>query len=132
MLRALVVEPDAPTGEALRDALVGRYDVRVVENGAQALDEVEHGAPGVLVADLDLPDVTTLELLTTMRHRTRRDPAAVFVSRRPRRVLRAGTWGPIVVPPLSRTSVLACVEEALLESELSRLRRIRGAQLANR
>jgi CheY-like chemotaxis protein len=68
MKKLLVVEDDAFIRDITTVKLTEHgYDVTAVENGAHALEAMEKEAPEVLLLDLDLPDVTGLQVLTAMK-----------------------------------------------------------------
>ena len=64
----LIVEDEAPLRRVLRD-LLEREGFHVLEasNGIQALDEVDRGAPDVVVLDLNLPQLDGFGVLSRLR-----------------------------------------------------------------
>ena len=68
LLTVLLVEDEEPLRRVLRD-LLDREGYRVLEasNGVQALDEIDRGAPDVVLLDLNIPQLDGFEVLTRMR-----------------------------------------------------------------
>src|SRR5687768_5820697 len=66
----LIVEDEEPLRRVLRD-LLERDGFRVLEasNGIQALDEIDRGAPDVVVLDLNLPQLDGFGVLSRLRSR---------------------------------------------------------------
>lgn len=66
----LVVEDDEATRELLRTSLAALdTPLRFAPTGAAALDEVDRSAPGAVVLDLGLPDISGFEVLRLLRER---------------------------------------------------------------
>jgi DNA-binding NarL/FixJ family response regulator len=66
----LLVEDDAPTLWRLQEALTrAGFEVRAAANLAEARDLLAHGAPRVLLTDLQLPDGHGNDLIREMRSR---------------------------------------------------------------
>jgi DNA-binding response OmpR family regulator len=70
-LNVLIVEDDEDTAEVvttlLRDA---GYETTTVDHGREALSEIAHEAPDLVLLDLNLPDVSGLEVLKAVRARS--------------------------------------------------------------
>ncbi len=66
--RALVIEDDAHTRRDLRQILEQEgWEVVEVESGQAALQQVAEGRPGLILADVQLPDMSGFTLLQKMR-----------------------------------------------------------------
>ena len=65
----LHVEDDASLQNLVRAALehLGGYEVRTAANGAQALQLARSHPPRLLLLDLDLPDMSGIEVLRALR-----------------------------------------------------------------
>lgn len=61
-MRLLVVEDDEPLRRFLRIVLAVQHDIVCVGSGREALRQLAHNAPDVLLSDLDLPDLSGEEL----------------------------------------------------------------------
>ena len=66
----LIVEDEEPLRRVLRD-LLERDGFHVLEasNGVQALDQIDRGAPDVVVLDLNLPQLDGFGVLSRLRSR---------------------------------------------------------------
>jgi DNA-binding NtrC family response regulator len=68
--RVLVVDDDATIRVALRDALTSAgFQVNLAEGATEALAQISHAPPDVVVSDVRMPDVSGLELLQLLRAR---------------------------------------------------------------
>ena len=66
----LIVEDEAPLRRVLRDLLEREgFTVLEASNGIQALDQVDRGAPDVVVLDLNLPQLDGFGVLSRLRSR---------------------------------------------------------------
>ena len=66
--RVLLVEDDEAVGEGIRTLLVeGGFVVHLVTRGKEASDAVAEFGPDVVVLDVNLPDISGLEVLETLR-----------------------------------------------------------------
>jgi FixJ family two-component response regulator/anti-sigma regulatory factor (Ser/Thr protein kinase) len=75
---ALVVDDDAPTRLGLRDLMTGSgFTVDAAQNGAEALDKIDRHTFGVVLLDIQLPDVGGLDVLA--RCMSKPSPAKVVV-----------------------------------------------------
>jgi adenylate cyclase len=80
---ALVVEPDLHIARSLADALRDLCPAEVVATASDALAKLQRQVPALLVTELDLPDMSGLQLLAVMRNNpaTSRVIALVVTSR---------------------------------------------------
>jgi two-component system response regulator MprA len=81
-MRLLVVDDDRGLRDVLRRALsLSGYEVRLAENGAEALAEVATGVPDAMVLDIGLPDIDGLEVCRTLRRDGNRLPVLMLTAR---------------------------------------------------
>ena len=67
-VKILVVDDEAIMRDSLRDWLGDAgYQVLTAENGSQALEVIEKGKPGIVIADLVMPGMDGIELLKRAR-----------------------------------------------------------------
>jgi DNA-binding NtrC family response regulator len=78
--RILIVDEETAERAALREVLRGEgYSVEVATDGIQALQRLGELAPHVVLASLDLPETTGLELLAKLRDEIREQDADTAV-----------------------------------------------------
>jgi DNA-binding response OmpR family regulator len=78
-MHILIAEDDAPVGEFISTELQGEhYDVRVVTTGRQVAQEVEDGPCDLIILDLNLPDVSGMEVLRQVRTRKPHLPVLIL------------------------------------------------------
>lgn len=71
-VRVLVVDDDALLGAVLKECLVDAgYEVRVVQDGNEALGAMRHQRPDVIVLELQLPTMDGLTFVETLRAHVR-------------------------------------------------------------
>jgi two-component system, OmpR family, response regulator MprA len=81
-MRVLVVDDDRGLRDALRRALtMSGYEVRMAENGSDALREVASGVPDAMVLDIGLPDIDGLEVTRQLRREGNRVPVLMLTAR---------------------------------------------------
>jgi two-component system response regulator MprA len=81
-MRVLVVDDDRGLRDVLRRALsLSGYEVRLAENGADALREVTEAVPDAIVLDIGLPDIDGLEVTRTLRREGNRLPVLMLTAR---------------------------------------------------
>jgi two-component system response regulator MprA len=81
-MRLLVVDDDRGLRDVLRRALtLSGYEVRLAENGSQALAEVSTGVPDAMVLDVGLPDIDGLEVCRLLRREGNRVPVLMLTAR---------------------------------------------------
>src|SRR5436309_8403811 len=81
-MRLLVVDDDRGLREVLRRALtLGGYEVRLAENGSEALAQVAGEAPDAVVLDIGLPDIDGLEVCRLLRREGNRVPVLMLTAR---------------------------------------------------
>jgi two-component system, OmpR family, response regulator MprA len=81
-MRVLVVDDDRGLRDALRRALtMSGYEVRMAENGSDALREVTSGVPDAMVLDIGLPDIDGLEVTRQLRREGNRVPVLMLTAR---------------------------------------------------
>ncbi|MFN8122745.1 MAG: response regulator transcription factor [Thermoleophilia bacterium] len=81
-MRILVVDDDRAVREALRRALVvDGHEVRLAEDGAQALAACAPGAHDCVVLDIGLPGVSGLDVCRTLRRGGHRVPILMLTAR---------------------------------------------------
>ncbi len=81
-MRVLVVDDDRGLRDVLRRALgLSGYDVRLAENGSEALVEVATAQPDAMVLDIGLPDIDGLEVTRQLRREGNRLPVLMLTAR---------------------------------------------------
>ena len=71
-VKVMVVEDEADTREMLRVALEGYgASVVVAASAADALEQIVHDKPDLLLSDIGLPNVDGYQLLSTIRSANR-------------------------------------------------------------
>ncbi|MGO9820147.1 MAG: response regulator transcription factor [Solirubrobacteraceae bacterium] len=81
-MRLLVVDDDRGLRDVLRRTLtLSGYEVRLAENGAQALSEVAGTVPDAVVLDIGLPDIDGLEVCRLLRREGNRVPILMLTAR---------------------------------------------------
>ena len=81
-MRLLVVDDDRGLRDVLRRALtLSGYEVRLAENGAEALSEVAGSVPDAVVLDIGLPDIDGLEVCRLLRREGNRVPILMLTAR---------------------------------------------------
>jgi two-component system response regulator MprA len=81
-VRILVVDDDRAVREALRRALtLAGYEVQVVEDGEQALEQIAQALPEAVVLDIGLPGIDGLEVCRQVRRLGNRVPILMLTAR---------------------------------------------------
>ncbi len=114
MSRILIAEDARPIAQGIRVALEqDGYDVRIVADGAEAIDTIRHWMPRLIILDLTLPNVDGLQILRTIRKEGLTMPVLILSARvsEADRIqgLRAGA-DDYLVKPFSLDELLARVE----------------------
>jgi CheY-like chemotaxis protein len=79
-MTVLLVEDEEPLRRVLRD-LLEREGYKILEagNGVQALDEIDRGAPDVVLLDLNIPQLDGFGVLSHIRNRAQTSDLPVIV-----------------------------------------------------
>lgn len=114
MSRILIAEDARPIAQGIRAALEqDGYEVRIVADGAEALDTIRHWMPRLVILDLTLPTMDGVQVLRSIRDEGLTMPVLILsarVSETDRiRGLRAGA-DDYMVKPFSLDELLARVE----------------------
>jgi two-component system response regulator MprA len=81
-MRLLVVDDDRALRDTLSRALrLAGYEVRLAENGSDALAEVGSGVPDAVVLDIGLPDIDGLDVCRILRRDGNRVPILMLTAR---------------------------------------------------
>jgi len=81
-MRVLVVDDDRAVREALRRALMlTGYEVRLAEDGAQAIEQVVQAIPDAVVLDIGMPGMNGLEVCRRLRLLGNRVPILMLTAR---------------------------------------------------
>jgi two-component system, OmpR family, response regulator MprA len=81
-MRLLVVDDDRALREVLRRALsLAGYEVRLAENGSDALSQATTEVPDAMVLDIGLPDIDGLEVCRLLRREGNRLPILMLTAR---------------------------------------------------
>ena len=63
-VRILIVEDSPSMAEMYKEYLKGdTYDIEVVSTGQQALDSLQRTLPAAIVLDINLPDMSGMDIL---------------------------------------------------------------------
>lgn len=114
--RVLIVEDDPVTAEVFARALQrAGHDVRIAQDGNQALHAIRDNEPDIVVLDLGLPTVPGIEVLRRLRQSEHGSVPVVVVSGSSPRMLRSavelvepGVW---LEKPLRPAELVATVEQ---------------------
>lgn len=135
--RVHVIDDDADVRESLAAVLGGEGFVVQVYVSAQAfLDGIEDAAPGCVVTDVCMPQMTGLELLHRIQHRLDRFPVIVLTGEANVAIaveaLKSGALD-LIEKPYAAAALVASVRQAMtqLEAQVDRdsLRREAAARL---
>jgi DNA-binding response OmpR family regulator len=77
--RILVVEDYALMGEILSDALRVYGHTSHAQTGRDALEQIEHKVPDVILLDLDLPDMNGLDVIEFVRRNEKTSDIPILV-----------------------------------------------------
>jgi two-component system response regulator MprA len=81
-MRVLVVDDERPVREALERALrLEGYDVDLAADGGEALAQLAHASPDVIVLDVLMPEVDGLEVCRRLRSAGDRTPILLLTAR---------------------------------------------------
>ena len=81
-MRLLVVDDDRAVREALRRALtLAGYEVRLAEDGAEAIEQVAQAIPDAVVLDIGMPAMDGLEVCRRLRLLGNRVPILMLTAR---------------------------------------------------
>ena len=83
VVRVLIIDDSAAVRRLLTDILAADPDIEVAGQAATAsvaLTKIEECAPDVVTLDVEMPEVSGLELLTEIRKRQPRLPVIMFSS----------------------------------------------------
>src|ERR1019366_707513 len=81
-MRLLVVDDDRGLRDVLRRALtLSGYEVRLAENGSEALAALSSDVPDAMVLDVGLPDIDGLEVCRLIRREGNRVPVLMLTAR---------------------------------------------------
>lgn len=114
MSRILIAEDARPIAQGIRAALEqDGYDVRIVGDGAEALDTIRHWRPRLVILELTLPSMDGVQVLRSIRSEGLNMPVLILSARVTEidrvRGLRAGA-DDYMVKPFSLDELLARVE----------------------
>ena len=69
-VKLLIVDDEPALRESLSQIFIANgYDVCTAYDGFSALDEIEHGAPDVVLSDLNMPGMSGFDFLPLVRRR---------------------------------------------------------------
>src|SRR4051812_39520517 len=78
-MRILVVEDDAPVADFISSSLVlESYDVTVAGTGRQGQEAAESGSCDLMLLDLNLPDMSGIEVLRRVKKSNPRLPVLIL------------------------------------------------------
>jgi DNA-binding response OmpR family regulator len=112
--RILVVEDEAPIAEVLVRTLRGHgHNARLATSGKSALLAIAEEAPGLLLLDVNLPDLTGWELLRRLSPVDRERIPVIVFSAAPLAPSRIEEFQPagVLIKPFPMQALLRLVEE---------------------
>lgn len=120
MAKKIMIVEDSPTlAEMVKDELgEAGYEVIVVLNGFEALRDLEHFSPDLIITDIMMPKVNGLELCAAIHNRveTRDIPFILFSSKFDETTVQRGREiGArfFLAKPFKMTDLMTCVEKVL-------------------
>jgi adenylate cyclase len=122
--RVLVVDDSPAQRHYVSDCLVRQgFDVRAVENGRLALEEVRRFEPALVLSDYEMPEMDGFELVHALKRdpETRNIPVIMLTARDSKRdmaQMRAAGATAYLVKPFSQDKCVAMVERTLAERRL--------------
>jgi DNA-binding NtrC family response regulator len=127
--RILVVDDDRGIRESLEQILEEDYELTLVDNGLDALDEIGRRAFDLVLLDLSMPQIDGLETLRRIKRSDEQlDVVMISATDKARQAIdavRSGAYD-YVTKPFDPDSIMAVVERVLakrsMEQELSYLR----------
>jgi len=115
--RILVVDDDEPLTETYAAWLSDRYDVRVANSGAEALERLDETVDVVLL-DRRMPDMTGDDVLAEIRERGLGCRVSMLTAVKPDSDIVEMPFEDYLVKPVGREEVLGSVERLLLYDDL--------------
>jgi len=118
--RITIVDDDVSVGKALMRLLQrSSYKVEVFGSAAEFLTSLSHVTPDCLVVDLQMPDMTGLELHLYLAHIKIKIPMIIFTAHDElgirERCLAAGVAA-YLIKPLQKTALIAAINAATKRS----------------
>lgn len=110
----LLVEDDAAIAEVLERALAARgWDVALAPTGGEAVASIERSRPGLLLLDINLPDITGWEVLRRVGEGGRADMPVVVYSASPLSPARVEEFRPagVLMKPFPVAALIRLVRE---------------------
>jgi putative two-component system response regulator len=114
--RVLVVEDDREARETLAMALAqSGYAVDIVQDGREALGRLSSWPADVLVSDLNMPQMSGLDLIQELRASGRNQPVVLITGMEGDHLLRADAYGAsaCLKKPMSIDELIWAIECAL-------------------
>jgi EAL domain-containing protein (putative c-di-GMP-specific phosphodiesterase class I) len=122
----LVVDDDTSIARTMRRLLEGAYDVVVVQSGEAALDAIKARQFDVILSDIQMPGMTGVELLSTVR-RHDLDVPVILMTGAPtvETAIDAVSLGALqyMVKPVANEVVLKAVERAVRLHQMAHMKR---------
>ncbi len=137
MIRKLLVIDDDPASRRLIAAIFeGRgYEVLTAADGASGLERADEEAPGIVILDLELPDLSGIQVLERLRERAFAAPIVMLTAhadvKTAVRAIQQGAFD-YLNKPIEPDELIVVVERALetraLQVEVEELRRKLGTE----
>jgi two-component system LytT family response regulator len=121
-MRVLIVENEPLARAALAKVLATRNDVEHFDsanNAAEALEKIGNASFDVLLLDLNLPELSSMELVDRLRQRNQSMPSVVFMTAHQQEVVPALERRPIdpVLDPFSEGRVQEVLDRVFRKNE---------------
>lgn len=124
--RVLVVDDERNIRESLAKVLRAEgYDVRMAENGEQALARYEPDATDLVLLDLNMPVKNGWDALNQMISMNPRQAIIIITGRSPQLSWASGMGtGTLIEKPIDMIELLACMKRMLQEPDSQREKRV--------
>jgi two-component system LytT family response regulator len=124
-MRVLIVDDEPLARNALEQALISRDDIEQLDSAKdaiEALGKIEEEAYDVLLLDIQMPELSGIELAASLKKRKQPVPAVVFVTAHHEHALAAFESHPVdyIVKPFSQERIHEALNIAFQRSESER------------
>lgn len=131
MIKALIVDDEPLAREALQKALSARDDIAgfdIAGDAVEALERLKRADYDVLLLDINMPEMSGLEMLDAIAARKKRLPATVFITAHDEHAIAAFERHAIdyVLKPFSTARIHAALDEAIHRTHAERAAALMG------